>query len=855
MRPRILRRRSLALACVALGAVAAADVARAGEPFPASARRVFTPGRNAASDDSSDAVVTNPANLATLPSWEARGTYVRCADDVSANGCGWSFALATPLFFDLSTALRFDLVQPSWGAENTVGAPFPFRGFDYSWLTWGLALRLGDAASFGMSLQRAYSNNAYVNELVGVTAGLTIRPSNVLGIAAVAHDFNGPSVAIIPQTGLPVLDRSFVLAAALRPGGTRAFELGAEMKYLSGVDQWQPRATLGIDVPGVGRVRSDVELAHIPNDARRGVMASAGLEIAFDRITAGGGALFGNGLGTSTSLAEYATVSVGGARQPGVPRAQRAVFMRMEHTPGNRGHVNLLRRLWKIADDREIAAVTLVLRAEPATSYAHAEELADAVRVLRARGKKVLCSFEDNGAKSLYVCANADKIVVNPAGGVRYAGHASSYLYFANMLQKIGIKADFVRIGAHKTAPEQFMNEQGSDAARSDHDDMLRNVEAVFVKNLSQGRKLPEDKIRAATRNGPFVASEARDAGFVDGYAFDDELERVTQDLVGANIRYEKYEDDVPAPQRFGPEQKVGVLYVDGDIVDGRSMNIPVIDTKLVGSYSIVDSIKALRDDPTVKSVVLRIESPGGSSMASDVMWRELTLLSEKKPLIVSMGSVAASGGYYIASAGKIVFALPLTVTGSIGVFYGKADVVELMKKIGVNVETIRTAPRADAESLYRPFTPEERAELQKKVGQFYDTFLDRVAAGRHLSKEDVDAVGQGRVWLGQQAIQKKLVDRMGGLRHALDAAREAGGLASDAPILELPRLEPSLLERALKLAGGGSPSGMAALAEGLPLQVRAIARALAPLVVYEKNVALARMEWVPLDDVETSEP
>ena len=838
-------KRSLALSCAILGGAVAVD-ASAGEPFAARANRVFTPGRNAASDDTSDSAVTNPANLATMPSWEARGTYVHCTDDVAVNGCGWSFALATPLFFGLSTALRYDLVQPQWGAEPTVGAGTPFRGHDYGWLTWGLGLHLSESLAFGMSLQRSYSNNAYVDGLVGLSAGLTYRPNAVLALAAVAHDFNGAS------TYASVLDRSFVLAGALRPAGTRAFEIGAEAKYLSGTEQWMPRATIGVDVPGVGRLRGDVEMAHVVNDNRRGVAASVGLDIAYDRFVGGGGAIFGNGLGTSTSLGVYGSIAIGGARQPGAPRAQRAVWMRLEKTPGNRGHVHLLQKLWKLAEDREVTAVTLVLRAEPASSYAHAEELADALRVLRARGKKTLCSFEDNGAKSLYVCANADRIVVNPAGGLRYAGHASSYLYLAGLLNKIGVRADFVRVGAHKTAPEQFMNEQGSDAARADHEDVLRNVEAVFVKNLSRGRKLQEDKIRASTRNGPFIASEARDAGFVDGYAFDDELERVTQDLVGANVRYEKYEDETPAPNTWGPQGKVGVLYVDGDIVDGRSMTIPLVDTKLVGSYSIVDAIKQLKDDTTIKSVVLRIESPGGSSMASDVMWRELTLLAEKKPLIVSMGSVAASGGYYIASAGKIIFALPLTVTGSIGVFYGKADVAELLKKIGVNVETFRTAPRADAESVYRPFTPEERVELQRKVGQFYDVFLDRVAAGRHLSKDEVDAVGQGRVWLGQQAIEKKLVDRMGGIRHALEAAREAGGLPADAPTYELPKIEASLLERAVGLAGG-SPTQK--LADALPVQVRSIAKALAPLVVFERGTALARMDWIPLEEGETEGP
>src|SRR4029079_1609755 len=159
------------------------------------------------------------------------------------------------------------------------------------------------------------------------------------------------------------------------------------------------------------------------------------------------------------------------------------------------------------------------------------------------------------------------------------------------------------------------------------------------------------------------------------------------------------------------------------------------------------------------------------------------------------MGAVAASGGYYVAAPAKQIFALPLTITGSIGIFYGKADASELLNKIGVNVEVRKTTPRADAESLFRGFTDDERSELRHKVQQFYDVFLDRVAQGRHMKKEDVDAAGQGRVWAGQQALDRKLVDYMGGLRHALDAARDAAHLPEDTPLVEYPPVQQSLLE------------------------------------------------------------
>jgi protease-4 len=838
--------RRIAALSLGLVVVAAAASAHSGEPLPTRADNVFTPGRNAATDDTSDSLVTNPANLATMPSWELRGTYARCTDDVSANGCGYSFAAATPLFWNLATGLRFDLVQPSWGDGPTVGVTQPYRQ-DYDFLAWGLAAHLGDRLAFGMSIRRSYSVNPSFNDLFGVTAGLTYRPNRVLALAAVAHDFN----ATIEPGSFGALDQSYTLAGAIRPTGTRAFELGVELKYLQGTQQWIDKVTAGLDVPGVGRLRGDVQIAHLPNDDRRGITASVGLDVAFDHVVAGGGAIFGNGLGTSTSLAAYGSLAIQGWREPGVPRPQRAVYFRIEKTPDVREHVKLLRQLWKIADDKEIASVTLILRAEPADSYAHAEELADALRVLRAHGKKSLCSFEDNGGRSLYVCANADRIVVNPAGGLRYAGHSASYMYLAGLLAKIGVHADIVRVSAHKTAPEELTNTSASPTARADHEDILANVDAVFTKNLAVGRHLTDDQVRAATLKGPFVASEAKDVGFVDGFAFDDELERVTRELDGANLRYEKYEDDLDAPESFSGVDKLGLLYIEGDIVDGRSSTVPFLGIKTVGSYSIVDAVKQLQDDPSVRAVVLRIESPGGSSMASDVMWRQLLLLSQRKPLIVSMGSVAASGGYYVAMAGKVIYALPLTVTGSIGVFYGKADISGLLKKIGVNIETYRTTPRADAESIYRPYTDDERKELEYKIGQFYDTFLDRVAQGRHMTKAEVDAVGEGRVWMGQEAIQRKLVDQMGGLREAIAKARELGGLPYDSPIVALPTPDSSFVERALKLVLGGSDESLSLPEAAIPRQVRTMLRAVAPLTLYESKTPLARLEWVRAEEDE----
>lgn len=819
------------------------------DPLPTSAEHVASPGGSVTSTDTSDAVILNPANLAWLPAPELRWTWVHCPGQVVKVGCGHAFELAAPLLFGLSTALRVDLVQPPSGGPG-MGVGFPYRGYDYAWVTWGLAAQLGDRASLGISLARSYSRNAYVDGLFGISAALSWRPDPHLGFAAIARDFNRPSTGLIPppfQDNLPVLDGRYTLAMALRPTGRRTVDVGLELQYWQGADQWTPRGTVGVDVPSFGRLLGSVEVAHLPNDSHRGIVGMGGIELHFAGLSAGGGAFFGSGLGSNASEAEYVMAAIAGYTQPGIPRLPRSVWIRLERVPSTRGHVALLRTLWGLAEERNVTSVTLVLRAEPASSFAHAEELADAIRVLRARHKKVLCSFEDAGSKALYVCASANRTVVTPAGGVRYAGLASQYVYLKGLLDKLGIRAEFVRVGPHKTAPEQFTNEHAGAVAAADHEDLLRQQEAVFVRNLSLYRHMTEERIRDETRKGPFVAAEAQTAGFVDGFAFDDELERATKELVGHNVSYVKYDDETRAPVAFGMPPKIAILYLDGDIVDGRSQHIPLIDMRLVGSYSMADTIRELRDDPTVRAIVLRIESPGGSSLASDVMWRELSLLAERKPLIVSMGTVAASGGYYVASASKNIFALPLTITGSIGVFYGKADVSGLLSKIGVTIDTYKTTPRADAESFFRGFTPDEHQELARKVEQFYDTFLDRVSTGRGMTKEQLDVVGRGRVWTGQQALEKHLIDHLGGLREALEAARVAAALPADAPIVEMPRETESLLEMALGAAGGGGRDDAAV--STLPPALTGLARALAPLLVYRSDQALARMEWVDAGD------
>ncbi len=807
-------------------------------------------GKSPVTNDDSSALVQNPANVAFIPASELRWSSIYLNEGSRAAWQGHALGFAFPIpFLNASTGLRVDLMAPPTGGAGTL---FRSDGV-YQWLTWGLAIKASDSFALGMSLQRSYSDMREAHGLFGWSVGITSRPSDYFGIAFVAHDINGPK-----NNNGGSLDRSFDLALAVRPLRSRSLEVGFAGKVIDAPRAyWSPSATLGVDIPELGRLRGSFGVVD-PDDgiSKSEWLATASMSFYLNgtagSMELGAGSIFGGALGRNVSGKAHENLSTEfafkGYREPsGTSTPSYALRIRLEKTPSVREHTALLRHLWQVAEEEDsVGAVVLELRTAPGTSIAHVQELRDAVYLLRQSGKKVLCHLEDADGASLYLCSAADRILVNPAGGVRFAGLRARYFYYAGLLEKLGIKADFVRIGAHKSAPEAFTRTGASDTARDDKIDLLQQHEKQLTLGIAHGRKLTAQQVRERIAKGPFVAIEAKTAGFVDGYAFDDELESQASLLVGQPLRLIEDKRGPIADKFNGATPGIAVVYVDGDMVDGRSQTIPFLGMKLAGSYTIAESIKKARENPMVGAVVLRVETGGGSAMAADVIWREIERTTKVKPVVVSMGTAAASGGYYIASPATRVFANPLTITGSIGIFYGKADVSELLRKLGVNVEVYKTAPRADAESIFRPFTDEEKTELKRKVWQFYDVFLQRVAEGRKLTKEQVDAVGQGRVWTGEQALQHKLVDELGGLRQALASARALAGLPEHAPIQELPPPDTSLVGRILGIEGVSEslPSHLQVLPPGMMDMVRA----LGPFVFHPADKPLARMELTQVE-------
>jgi protease-4 len=556
-------------------------------------------------------------------------------------------------------------------------------------------------------------------------------------------------------------------------------------------------------------------------------------------------ALTGDGVAPETSVDLQTSVASRGFPEPvGLSLGRYAVRVRMEDTPDPRDHVDLLRGLWSLSREPRVDAVVLELRAEPGATLAHVEELRDAVLELRQSGKRVLCHLEDADLGALYLCAAANQTWINPVGGVHFAGLKARYTYFARLLEKLGIRAEAIHIGEHKSAPERFTRDGSTDVSRQDKIDLLQQTERHVTEGLASGRKMSFARVRALAKEGPFMAQQAKDAGLVDGLAFDDEVDSALTKLLGRRTRLQRDDRVAPAPDRFAPQPSIALVYVEGDMIDGRTRSTPLIGAQVSGSYTVAEAIAVARESPLVKAVVLRVESPGGSSTAADVIWRQVKLTARVKPVIVSMGGYAASGGYYISAPAARIFANPSTLTGSIGVYYAKADASQLLDRIGVDIEVYKTTERADAESLYRPFTESERLQLERSLKQFYDVFLERVAGGRKLSKDAVDKVARGRVWTGEQARQHGLVDEVGGLRQALEFARRAANLSEAAPIVELPKLPSSWLGRVLGIPGisGSSEAPLDAL---LPSSLRDVAANLVPFLMYSSHVPLMRLELV----------
>ena len=379
-----------------------------------------------------------------------------------------------------------------------------------------------------------------------------------------------------------------------------------------------------------------------------------------------------------------------------------------------------------------------------------------------------------------YLASVADKVYVNPAGIVELKGLGTQLMFFKNMLEKLDVDVQIIRHGKFKSAVEPFMLEKMSDSNREQLERILNTAWGSMINKIAASRD-----IKTATINELADGLKIRDAAaalkykFVDGLMYKDELLaelRNKLDLAEnediTSISLGKYAKS--KAKKTKSDNKIAIIYASGTIVSGKGSKDEM------GSETISKAIREARLDDDVKAIVLRVNSGGGSALASDVMWRETTLAKKAKPFIVSMGDVAASGGYYIACAADKIVASEKTITGSIGVF-GIIPNMEgfFNNKMGITFDGAQTNTHATIMSVFKPLTGEEKDIIQIGVEKIYDDFITKVAAGRGMTKEEIDAIGQGRVWVGNDALEIGLVDEIGGLNKAIDIAKEMANLES----------------------------------------------------------------------------
>ena len=440
----------------------------------------------------------------------------------------------------------------------------------------------------------------------------------------------------------------------------------------------------------------------------------------------------------------------------------------------------ILTSLSNAAADSKVKGIFLDLSSVP-SGIATVEEIRNALLDFRKSGKFIVSYSEMYTQKTYYLATVADKIYLNPAGNLEFKGLSGQVMFFKGMLDKLDIQAQVIRHGKFKSAVEPFMLDKMSEASKEQTLSYVSAIWKQMLKGISETRNIPVEQLSAIADK--FQVQTPRDAvslKFVDKLFYKDELLEEIKNRVGAatikDINFMKLAKYADAPTGETPgntgNDRIAVIYAGGNIISGEG------DDASIGSERISRAIRNARLDSKVKAIVLRVNSPGGSALASDVIWREMVLAKKAKPVVVSMGDVAASGGYYISCAADKVFASPNTITGSIGVF-GIVPNTQMFfsKNLGITFDGVKTNTYADYIPVTRPMTTDEKAFLTRDIENIYSTFITHVAEGRNTTTAGIDSVGQGRVWSGTDAKKIGLIDEFGGLNDAIKAAAKLAKL------------------------------------------------------------------------------
>src|SRR5215813_10733618 len=446
----------------------------------------------------------------------------------------------------------------------------------------------------------------------------------------------------------------------------------------------------------------------------------------------------------------------------------------------------LVMQFKKAKVDNRIKAILLDIEMS-GVGWAKSEEIRDAIADFKTSGKPIYAYMEFGLNKEYYIATACDRIYLAPPGELFTTGLAADIMFFRGSLDKLGIYPDIYQIGKYKSAGDIFTRKEMSDAHRQYVNEMLDDLYGRLVEQTGKARGKSADEMKKLIDNAPYNAKSAQAAGLIDGANYRDEVQKELKKRLGYKdtdelriVRAADYRQIEPESLGLNKGERIAIIYASGDIGSGKSQNSPSGEQS-IGSDTVAKAIKDAADDKTIKAIVMRVDSPGGSSLASDVIWHAVELARQKKPVVVSMSDVAASGGYYISTGANKILAEPSTITGSIGVVAGKPVVKGLYDWLGITNEYVMRGQNAGLFRETEKFSDTERAKFEAWIkATYHEDFVPKVPKGRNQTAEQIDSVGQGRVWTGAQAKNNGLMDEYGGLDRAVDVAKELAKIPAD---------------------------------------------------------------------------
>lgn len=484
-----------------------------------------------------------------------------------------------------------------------------------------------------------------------------------------------------------------------------------------------------------------------------------------------------------------------------------------------------LERLRAIAADPSVQGVKLVVEGIP--GMAKTLDLLDELDALKAAGKTIVCYTEMLDRNTALLASMADHLAVPPSGMIVFEGIMAEMMYFKNLLESLDARVEVLHVGDFKTAFENFSRDTMSDGQAESIGSILDEYYGQFLSIIAENRGITREAVEGLFERLFIAPAEAVQAGLIDASHYEDEFDRHVESLIGGKFELVKNyaevtDDDIkkalesplglfvmlqeimnPPEEKAPTTPYLGIVYCSGSIVSGKSTSDMAGNVSSMGSETIVKALEEFEADENCKAVVLRVNSPGGSALASDMIWRAIERVKARKPVVSSMGTVAASGGYWISMGCNAIVAQPSTLTGSIGVVSMLPDLSATLERFGINVEVVSRGPHGDQLSLLKNGpTPLLRETLTRFMQDTYGEFVAKVSAGRGLPQERVHELARGRVWTGRQAEEAGLVDQLGGLQDAIDLARVMGRLPADSPLVEGPKA-PDFFEQLEEAFGG----------------------------------------------------